>query len=329
MQKLITLTRQRLVCPAYHTISDSKLPHLSHLYPVRSAKTFEKDMDFLLKHYQPLSYADLLSHSKEPQPRRNGFFLSFDDGFREVYDIVLPVLLRKGVPAMVFVNPDFIDNRDMLFRCKASLLVDKLESGAAKNQKQAAEVFYQALHKPFSTQALLKVSYQNRDLLDRLAEILEVDFTEYLQTQRPYLSTAELKELASKGIDIGAHSLDHPLYSGLSFEEQCRQTTQSWLRVKELVPTAAKAFAFPFTDFGVGAAFFDWLHSDKPPAAPNAQPMEATFGVAGLKREAAYPHHFHRIPMEKSTASAEAIFIKEYLYYILKMPLGKNTLRRR
>ena len=42
---------------------------------------------------------------------RRCLHLTFDDGFRELHDVVAPILLRKGIPATFFVNSAFIDNK--------------------------------------------------------------------------------------------------------------------------------------------------------------------------------------------------------------------------
>jgi hypothetical protein len=42
--------------------------------------------------------------------------------------MAMPILRRKGVPATVFVNSDFVDNQDLFFRFKAALIIDKNKS---------------------------------------------------------------------------------------------------------------------------------------------------------------------------------------------------------
>jgi hypothetical protein len=52
----------------------------------------------------------------------------------------------------------------------------------------------------------------------------------------------------------------------------------------------------------------------------------ALLGTAGLKRTGRRDY-IQRIPMEGSAASALETLQTEYLYYLLKKPIGKNLLR--
>ena len=137
---LLRLTGQRLIAPFYHLVSDEKVPHIEHLYPVKTAREFAADLDFLLENFRPLDFFEFkkLALAGE-QPARPSFFLSFDDGLREFHDVVAPILLQKGVSAMCFLNSDFIDNRGLFFRYKASLL-------AGHFQKEAVAVSHWRIH---------------------------------------------------------------------------------------------------------------------------------------------------------------------------------------
>ena len=125
---LIRLTRQYLVLPFYHAVSDDLMPHVAHVYPVRSRSAFMKDLEFFLRHYEPLGLEDLKSPVPPGKRKKPAMFLSFDDGLSEIYDIVAPLLLSKGIPAGIFVNTGFVDNRDLFYRYKSSLLLDRFES---------------------------------------------------------------------------------------------------------------------------------------------------------------------------------------------------------
>ena len=87
--------------PMYHVVSDGEeVAHTRHLYPHRSARQFEADLDLLLQAFSPISLDTLVEYldGGVPLPRR-AMFLSFDDGLRQQLEIVAPILRRKGVPA--------------------------------------------------------------------------------------------------------------------------------------------------------------------------------------------------------------------------------------
>ncbi len=101
--------------PFYHTVNDKK-PEYIDQYVVRTEKTFERELDYLLRHYRAV---DLKTCIEKPSNRQ--FHLSFDDGLRECSSVIAPILIRKGIPATFFVCPEFVDNRQLFHRFKESL----------------------------------------------------------------------------------------------------------------------------------------------------------------------------------------------------------------
>jgi hypothetical protein len=98
-------------------------------YGSKTPKQFENDLDHLLKHLKPISLDTLYDCvvNKKAIPE-NSFIVTFDDGLRQVYENAMPILLRKGVPAIFFINTSVIDNQDLLFRYKSSLIVEQVLS---------------------------------------------------------------------------------------------------------------------------------------------------------------------------------------------------------
>ena len=113
------------VFPIYHMISDEDVSYVKHLYSYKNVKSFTADLDFFLKYYKPIDLTTLLISVKEKtELPKHSFLISFDDGFKELYDIVVPILKQKGIPATFFINKCFIDNKEMFYRNKASLLIE-------------------------------------------------------------------------------------------------------------------------------------------------------------------------------------------------------------
>jgi peptidoglycan/xylan/chitin deacetylase (PgdA/CDA1 family) len=320
---LIRLSGQRLILPLYHLVADEAPPHLRHLYPIKNTTDFVRDLDFLLKHYAPLDFPNLLDLARRGQPPpQNAFLLTFDDGLREFHDVIAPILRQKGVPAICFLNSDFIGNQGLFFRYKGSLLLDAFAQQPALAQRQDIQVWL-ARHAGAAQgwwQGLLSIPYAHRAALDELAGLIGLDFGQYLREQRPYLDGAQINSLLAQGFSFGAHSRDHPEYRFLSFDEQIRQTRESVEAVCGRFALPYRAFAFPFTDYGVSRPFFAKVLEEERIA-------ELTFGCAGLKREA-FSRHLQRIPFEIAGLSARQVVHAEYLYYLLKAPLGRNVVRR-
>ena len=91
-----------LVCPVYHTAWDRSPPYWDERYPVKTLRQLEQDLDDLLRLSEPLELAELLDWAAGRRSRPRGWFLSFDDGYRELAQQIAPLLSRKGVPATFF-----------------------------------------------------------------------------------------------------------------------------------------------------------------------------------------------------------------------------------
>lgn len=287
LNRLINQTKEQVINVFYHTVSDVYLPHISPLYKFKNTKEFEQDIDFLLKHFQPASSDDILRHTrKEKIIEKPAFHLSFDDGLREIYEVVMPILCRKGIPATIFVNSDFVDNRDLFFRYKAALIVDK-------NKSMRSDV--------------LRIKYSERNLLEDLAQRLDIDSRDFLQKQQPYLTTTQLKTLQKNGFTIGAHSEDHPNYNLIPEKEQIKQTLKSCSFVQKEFSEPNKYFAFPFSAECVNEHFFEKIYNN----------VDLTFGIGGINTTH-HDKHIDRIDMETYGKNAKQCIYRAYMTKFLK-----------
>ena len=320
---LVRLSGQRLLVPVYHLVADAPVPHVRHLYPVKTVGAFRQDLAFLLKHFRPIDLPELQRLVQSGQsPARNAVLLTFDDGLREFHDVIAPVLQAQGVPAVCFLNSDFIDNKSLFYRYQASLLIEALTTDPRLARAPAVRAWQAAHAAPGQSlrTAILGVSYRHRAVLEELAAGLDVDFEGYLRTRQPYLTTPQIRALQAGGFHFGGHSCDHPEYQFIALPEQLRQTRESVAAVAATFGLAYQAFAFPFTDYGVSADFFQQLYQ------PGSS-LDVSFGCAGLKHEH-WPRHVQRVPLETQGRGAREIVNTEYLYFLLKALLGKNAIHR-
>jgi peptidoglycan/xylan/chitin deacetylase (PgdA/CDA1 family) len=314
---LIKQARAPLVLPFYHLVTnDERIPiHIKHLYTPKTSKQFEKDLDFFLRRYTIVDIDDL----KSGKNTKDQFYLTFDDGLQEFYTTVAPILSRKGLPATCFINSAFVDNRDIFFRYKASILIEKIHQEPKLEKQDIVRHWLTQKNATDLIAAIKSVQYGTKNTLDTLASYLEVDFSEYLSTQQPYMTTEQIKSVISQGFTIGAHSVDHPLFASLHLQEQVSQTADclQWLETKFGIKE--HLMSFPFTDHGVGLQYFRTIRQHYPDLI--------SFGTAGLKNDCT-PYHYQRIPMETNECDAEKAMKHEYLYFLMKALIRSNTIAR-
>ncbi len=301
--------RSRLLAPVYHLVADAAPPVVRHLFAVRSVRTFSDDLDFFLRDRTAVTLEQLRAHACGGQllPPR-AVFLSFDDGMREIADVVAPMLQRRGVPATLFLNSAFVDNQSLFYRHKASLLCDAVE------QLTAAQLA--SLRGPLTLlgmdasgtsslkRAILAIDHANRDRLDPLAQLFEVDFKAFLRVRRPYMDSDQIRHLMQAGFTIGAHSVDHPLYANIDLNEQLRQTRESIKFLIERFGITGRDLAFPFVSDGVNTDFFDTVYQSKE--------IDMLFCLGGIARRD--PRNIERFWMEQDATTPAETIVRQFCF---------------
>lgn len=312
----------RTLFPYHHLVSDEALPHIRHLYQYKNIKQFTADIDFLVKHFRPVAagdIADAVQHHK-PLPKHS-FLLTFDDGFREAYDIIAPILLQKGIPAVFFINPAFVDNKEIFYRCKISLLIDEI---IKTGQQNSLPLYSDILQKSISSFDILKaelkkINFANQYVLDDMAGALHYSYKDYWQKQQPFLTTVQIKSLHQQGFAIGAHSWDHPYYELLNQEQQLWQTAASLKYIRDTIPASYSYFSFPHTDALLPQSFFNRLKADCK--------IDLLFGIQNGKEE------YHNCMVHRFNAERPEVKIKSgvngiLLYMALQKILGRHKIER-
>lgn len=295
----------KLLLPFYHSVNDKCPKHIRHLYSSRSTVDFLRDLDFLLHHYKPLSLKELYDKLNQGEAfDSRTFHLTFDDGFRECHDIIAPILKRKGVPATFFVCTGFLDNKRMFFRNIVSLLIDEFGNKVDRyKENNLAKLFsdHGIEFRGLGT-TLMALNYQKAYLVENVALLLEYDLSGYVNSQKPYLTTEQIKALASDGFSIGSHSIDHPLYQSLTLEQQVCQTKQSMADIEKILQVGTRAFAFPHNDNNVPISFFK----------ETSDAIDIYFGTNRMKRDPV-PKCLQRISLEDNRFTCEEIVKRNLL----------------
>jgi peptidoglycan/xylan/chitin deacetylase (PgdA/CDA1 family) len=295
-----------LVLPYYHVVSDQELPHVSELYRFRSIRQFKADLEFFLSSYIPVDMQNVIDHldGSARLPRRC-FLLTFDDGLREIYDVVAPMLYTRGIPAAVFLPSAVLNSGDLLYTHKKSLLIRAIE--ASKDLTAMREVSgllrNAGLEGGDLSSTIRRIAFGKRQILDKLGAVLGCDFNGYADSVRPYVTIEQTRSLIKQGFEVGAHSVDHPRYSELCLKEQVRQTLESRSYLTNEFQYACRCFAFPFEDRGVSPGFFSEVFADGR--------LRVSFSTSGMLPHF-FPRNLPRFSMERVDLTAEQICAREF-----------------
>ncbi len=190
---------------------------------------FERCLDFILKHYNVVTLAQLAQPRTLP---RCPALITFDDGWQDTLLHAGPALQARGLPAVVFAVPSAI--ADARSRWWADALVSALSDDRKRAQlQQVLGLAKLDLHQCHAILAAMPV--------ERLWTMGVLD-PQVPGGGRQMLTEAQLILLNASGIEVGAHGHSHaPLTHADDAEAELRQSSD-WLAART---TGALSMAFP------------------------------------------------------------------------------------
>ena len=259
------LLENRLTSVFYHVISDERLPHVRNLYLYRTVGQFRQDLEFFAGRFNFVTFDQVVRHVREGADLpTHPFFISFDDGHREMSDVVGPMMKKMGLPATFFITTATIDDREYIPAHLKSLCIDQI------NAKSEAEIGNLAADEQFRILAgvitdkrglLAKIGSirdynKEQDLLETLAHQLGIGATPSKQHNALYLSTKQICGLLRDGFHVGAHGHRHLKFQYLAEDERERELRDSAVYVSENFGLSRIGFCFPNSGIGVSE---DWM----------------------------------------------------------------------
>ena len=117
--RVIHLNRRAAKVLMYHACEDVESEFTRGLSINTTPSEFAEHLDFLNRHYRVTSLAGLLEKpTTEPT-----VVITFDDGFRSVYENAFPRLRDLGLPAVCYLTTDVIGNRSAHLDQRAELVL--------------------------------------------------------------------------------------------------------------------------------------------------------------------------------------------------------------
>lgn len=297
--------RSKLTSVFGHNICDQPTPFTRHLYRHPNVSAFEQMLDVLSENFTFVSLADAWAHARGTRHLPpNSLFLSFDDGFREIIEVVAPILERRNIPAAFFVTTSAVDNQVLFWGHKKSYLVAVLEGEIDEKIPDALlpelatllglEIQSTRSSVRWAIQKLYIHDADARRTIDLIADACDIAWEQVLRRHAPYLSTEQLRELHQRGFALGSHGIDHLKFAWLSDEERHRQIEGSLRFLRETVGIKKITFSFPNSASKVSDK---WMID----AIASHDNLEGFMGTGRYKTNA--PHIINRITMDFPVAS--------------------------
>jgi len=235
--------RGRLSILIYHRV-------LSELDPMRQgevdAATFSWHMSLLARYFNvlPLSSAVRLLHEGSLPAR--AVCVTFDDGYADNLEVALPILQTQGLHATFFIATGYLNGGRMwndtvieALRYLPAGILDLSEQNLGiyrlNGQQERADAALQLI------QLLKYMPFQQREeRVHYLASLVPTPLPDNLM-----LTAQQVQELHAAGMEIGAHTVNHPILAQLNQAAARREIAGSKQYLEELLGQEVKLFAYP------------------------------------------------------------------------------------
>lgn len=318
-KSLLKTFKNQTIFPYYHLVSNGKIRHIENLYTFKNKSKFKKDIEILKKYYTPINPENIL----EEKEKNNMFLLSFDDGLKEIYTEIYPILKEQNLTAVFFINPLFVDNNEGLYKHYISLIISRLEEMNFENEKlnQIAKIFSFDYHSNDDFKiSLKKIKYEDRVKVIQVLNFLDIDVKDYLKEHSPYVTKNQIQEMINDGFYFGGHTMSHPPLDQLNFFEQKKEIIDSINWLKSNFNVQYSFFAFPFSDKMISrnliAELFDYDKS------------LVLFGNSGIKQDID-KRIIQRFSLENPYKETVKQIITENLYKYYNKCIFKYHIKRK
>jgi len=290
-----------LVAFNYHRIGDPAGSALDRDLWSAQAEELDRQVAFLRTELDVVHARDL------PELQRRGrgrhALITFDDGYRDNYDIAYTVLRRRGVPAVFFVTTGFLDGPRVAWWDEISWMVRRSERGTLDASPWWGDSLElggdraQAIRRLHGVYKTLPTARGN-ELLGALAEATGSGRCPANEASATWMTWDMAREMRDGGMAIGGHTVTHPVLARMDHAGQEAEIAGCGRRLQEELGEPMRWFAYPVG----GRDAFDASTREHLAAAG----VELAFSYYGGHRR--YddwdPFDVRRIPVELDVAGA-------------------------
>jgi peptidoglycan/xylan/chitin deacetylase (PgdA/CDA1 family) len=207
--------------------------------------------------YRTMTVAEMLAAFERSDLPRDRVVLSFDDGYRDNHDLLLPLLKEHGATATVYVQTGPMKGRLnwlhhyfwVLHEVGPHELGAMLARGIERPSLKGDLCGLPAgdVQAEYSLKRLLKYEVKPEDRDRLLAQAFsEVGGDDETLARQVYLGPAECRALDAAGVELGAHTVNHLVLSSLDATQQRLEIEGSMRDLESWLGHPVSTFAYPY-----------------------------------------------------------------------------------
>ncbi|RKX26512.1 MAG: hypothetical protein DRP47_08045 [Candidatus Zixiibacteriota bacterium] len=254
----------------YHRVLDNQSHKKADTQPGMCVikSTFDQQMAFIAKHYNPVSLGDISIALKEDQPLPDrAIAVTFDDGWLDNYTNAFPILKRHGIPATIFLPTELIISNQLPIFIQVSLLLgedgiwpDKaiaafkkvvLENDLDRDNPTLEKYKLDATASDASS-FMVRLMHLNISQIEMVADEIKrtggIDKDKW-NNQRWFINWDEMREMNQHQIDFGSHGQSHDLMINIRLEQVEQELVESKKTIESELNKPVTLFSYPNGDY--------------------------------------------------------------------------------
>ena len=254
---------QPLVLGYHRVVEDMSLAARTDMPTMLTSRAMlERHIDGIGRHFQFVSLDEIGEHVE----RGDGFVrpvaaITFDDGYRDVYEQAIPMLRRKGIPATIFAVTHLVGRSDWQVHDRLYHLLDKAYGGwkdpwiGLKGLFEDAELEATAIpdmraasRNPYSAVTAMLPELSQADA-DRLMAVLDAQVGNGTAAVPRTMTWSMLEEMHRGGFTIGSHTKTHVWLAHESPDKAFDELAGSKREIEHRLGSRVQHFAYPGGQF--------------------------------------------------------------------------------
>lgn len=205
------------------------------------ARRFEQHVTLLNRWFRVMPLSEAVRRLAERSLPPRAACITFDDGYAEHAEVALPILQRHRTPAAFFVASGFLDGgcmwNDAVVEVVRNAPGDRLNLGRAGFG--VVDIGCPVRRRAVIDMLIAALKYLPADERIERVKRMARSFTPTM------LSSDQLIALHRAGMEIGAHTVSHPILTAISNAEARAEIFDCRARLQDIIQAPVRLFAYP------------------------------------------------------------------------------------
>lgn len=214
---------------------------------------FQQEMEYIKKDFEVINFQDLALILKgQKKVNRPPLIVTFDDGYRDNFEIAFPILAKLELKATIFLATGFIGTDTVPWWDRVNCCIKKTERKAI-NFDSLGSINFQLTSPGEKRWAMAEILRRIKRIkpaqvcqaLDELEKQTGIKVKNCMD-EPMFMNWREVAEMSRAGIEFGSHTVTHAILENIDDEiEVYRELTESKKIIEEHVQKDVICFAFP------------------------------------------------------------------------------------